>query len=199
MPPESDPTSPAPASSASSSEAPADSLAAQWHYAPASQPLGPVSLDVLVTLIQNADVKPTTLVWTPGMSEWAPAGSITALAELFKELDASHRPAGVPTAEQRGDRGDTMRPPTHVRPPMTPGPLAVRSNYATGAMYAGLLAFIPVLGLVASIFAIVLGILALRDISEHPNRHGLGPAWFGTIAGALLLFGYVLMGLALFA
>jgi hypothetical protein len=56
-----------------------------------------------------------------------------------------------------------------------------RSIWAIAAGYFGLLA---VLCFPAPI-ALVLGILAVRDIRLHPNRHGMGRAVFGLVMGAV--------------
>jgi len=34
-------------------------------------------------------------------------------------------------------------------------------------------------------FALATGILALKDIKRHPEKHGRGRAWFGIVMGAL--------------
>jgi hypothetical protein len=52
---------------------------------------------------------------------------------------------------------------------------AIASGYL--ALFSVLLVFAP--------FALLTGILALRDIKKHPDRHGKGRAWFGIIMGAL--------------
>lgn len=57
-----------------------------------------------------------------------------------------------------------------------------RSGLAIAAGYAGLFAF---LGIFAPV-ALVLGILALRDLGKHPEKLGRGRAWFGVIAGGLM-------------
>lgn len=54
-----------------------------------------------------------------------------------------------------------------------------RSGYAIAAGYLGLLSIIPVLAQLALVF----GLLALRDIRRHPEKGGIGRAWFGVIAG----------------
>jgi hypothetical protein len=56
-----------------------------------------------------------------------------------------------------------------------------RSGWAIAAGYFGLLSLIPFVGVLAILF----GILALRDIKAHPEKHGAGRAWFGIIAGVL--------------
>jgi len=54
-----------------------------------------------------------------------------------------------------------------------------RSGLAIAAGYLGLLA--PGLAPVA----LIVGILALRDLRKHPDKHGKGRAWFGIIMGAI--------------
>jgi hypothetical protein len=68
-----------------------------------------------------------------------------------------------------------------------------RSGLAIAAGYAGLFA---ILGIFAP-GALVLGILALRDLSKHPEKLGRGRAWFGVIAGGLFTALMVLMILAI--
>ena len=54
-----------------------------------------------------------------------------------------------------------------------------RSGLAIAAGYAGL---IPCLGPVA----ILLGILAIRDLKKNPNKHGMGRAIFGVVMGRIV-------------
>jgi len=56
-----------------------------------------------------------------------------------------------------------------------------RSVWAIAAGYAGLFA---VLVFPAPV-ALVLGIVAVRDIRSHPDRHGMGRAVFGIVMGSL--------------
>ena len=56
-----------------------------------------------------------------------------------------------------------------------------RSGLAIAAGYAGLFAIL----LVFAPIALVLGVLALRDLSTKPTVGGRGRAWFGVVAGAL--------------
>ena len=62
-----------------------------------------------------------------------------------------------------------------------------RSGYAIAAGY---LALFSVLFVFAP-FALLFGILALRDIRLHPEKKGKGRAWFGIVMGAL----FTLLGL----
>jgi hypothetical protein len=62
-----------------------------------------------------------------------------------------------------------------------------RSGLAIAAGYAGLFA---VLCFPAPI-ALVLGILAIRDLRRHPEKHGMGRAVFGLVAGIIGTLGVV--------
>lgn len=64
-----------------------------------------------------------------------------------------------------------------------------RSGLAIVAGYLGLFSVICI----AAPFALVIGILAVRDIKKNPKKHGLGRAWFGIIMGALGTVGFVVM------
>jgi hypothetical protein len=56
-----------------------------------------------------------------------------------------------------------------------------RSGWAIAAGYAGLFAvlFFP------APIALVLGIVAIRDIQKHPEKHGMGRAIFAVITGSI--------------
>jgi hypothetical protein len=62
-----------------------------------------------------------------------------------------------------------------------------RSGLAIAAGYAGLFSIL----LVFAPIALVLGVLALRDLSSKPTVAGRGRAWFGIVAGALGTVGLV--------
>ena len=56
-----------------------------------------------------------------------------------------------------------------------------RSGLAIAAGYLGLFSVIPLLGIIA----LTVGLLAISDIKKHPEKHGLGRAWFGDIMGGV--------------
>lgn len=56
-----------------------------------------------------------------------------------------------------------------------------RSGWAIAAGYCGLLSFIPGV----SFLAIIFSTLALRNIRDYPELHGLGRVWTGFILGGL--------------
>src|SRR5438477_581880 len=51
-----------------------------WYYAVDGQRQGPVPFDQLRRLAASGQLTPGDLVWTQGMADWQPAGSIPSLA-----------------------------------------------------------------------------------------------------------------------
>jgi hypothetical protein len=64
-----------------------------------------------------------------------------------------------------------------------------RSGYAIAAGYIALFSVL----VIPAPFAILFGILALRDIKRRPEKIGKGRAWFGIIMGSLVIL-VVLVG-----
>lgn len=58
-----------------------------------------------------------------------------------------------------------------------------RSGWAIASGYLGLLSF----SVVCAPLAVITGILAISDIKKNPEKHGLGRAWFGIVAGLLMM------------
>jgi hypothetical protein len=56
-----------------------------------------------------------------------------------------------------------------------------RSGLAIAAGYAGLFALL----IAPAPLALLLGILAVRDLRKNPKKHGMGRAVFGIVTGAL--------------
>lgn len=70
-----------------------------------------------------------------------------------------------------------------------------RSLWAIAAGYAGLFAVL----VCAAPIALVLGIIAIRDIKRHPEKHGMGRAIFGLVMGILFTIPLIVMLIALAA
>ena len=70
-----------------------------------------------------------------------------------------------------------------------------RSGLAIAAGYAGLFALL----IVPAPLALLLGVLAVRDIKKNPKKHGMGRAIFGIVVGALgtALLAFFALSLAL--
>jgi predicted acyltransferase len=56
-----------------------------------------------------------------------------------------------------------------------------RSGWAIAAGYLGLFSFL----VVPAPLALLTGLLAVRDIKRHPEKHGMGRAGFGIVIGIL--------------
>jgi hypothetical protein len=54
-----------------------------WHIATDGQTTGPITTPQLAQAIAAGQVTPETLVWTPGMAAWTPAGQVSQLAGQF--------------------------------------------------------------------------------------------------------------------
>jgi hypothetical protein len=70
-----------------------------------------------------------------------------------------------------------------------------RSGWAIASGYLGLISVL----LIPAPFAIVTGILAIREMHHNPKKHGMGRAIFGIVMGAIctaVLLAAVVAGLA---
>lgn len=139
----------------------------EWFYGVAANRLGPVSATVLQQMAQSGQINPLTNVWSEGMPQWVPAGTLPLLY-----------PPG------------TMQ---RFAPPASDGgalnlllPMGPQSGFAIAAGYLGLFGlFLAPL----SILAIIFGVLALRDLKSHPEKRGKGRAITGIVLGALVIVG----------
>lgn len=57
---------------------------------------------------------------------------------------------------------------------------------AIASGYLALFAFVPFLGALPALLALITGIVALKQIGRDPSLCGKGRAWFGIIAGSVL-------------
>lgn len=87
----------------------------------------------------------------------------------------------VPPLARPAGPGTPFRPPPDIgADPAVRMLIPVgRSGLAIAAGYAGLFALIPFL----APLAVLLGILAIRDLKRHPDKHGMGRAIFGLVMG----------------
>jgi membrane protease subunit (stomatin/prohibitin family) len=63
--------------------APPPPPAGVWHVAEGGQSLGPFAVEHLAQAARQGRLRPDSLVWCPGMGDWAPASGVAALAALF--------------------------------------------------------------------------------------------------------------------
>ncbi len=102
------------------------------------------------------------------------------MSEKYQPWDSRHNAPDQPTPPPQTEPGDD--PALRLLLPI---------GLSGWAIAAGYLALFSVLGIFGP-FALLCGILALRDIKANPRKHGKGRAIFGIIMGvlgtALLLF-----------
>lgn len=162
--------------------APAQHQQHQWYYSRDNQPAGPVAEAALCDLIARGDLRPNDLVWREGMPQWLPAGQ----AGLVRA------PAGPPPFPPQGFAAGPSQLGYATPIGAVPGsPEAApekswllptgRSGWAIAAGYLGLFSLI----LFPAPVAVIVSLIALRDIRRHPGLGGMGRAVFGLILGLL--------------
>lgn len=147
-----------------------------WYFAHGGSRFGPVPREELDRSVQAGALLPSDLVWTEGMEQWQPAGSVPG---LFPDgYVAPPVPPPVP-----------VQPVRPAPPPQSMGDDAMmrmllpvgRSGWAIAAGYLGLFSFLAV----PAPLALITGILAVLDIRRNPKKHGMGRAVFGIVMGVL--------------
>lgn len=63
-----------------------------------------------------------------------------------------------------------------------------RPASAIAAGYLGLFSLLPFFG----IFAIIVSLVAFRDLKQNPRLHGRGRAWFGLVMGIVTTVAYMI-------
>jgi hypothetical protein len=89
-------------------------------------------------------------------------------------------------------------PPAHPAPAVAPDNAAeffvpYKNGYAIAAYYLGVFSFIPGIGILLGIPALVLGLKGRRLALEHPQARGKIHAWVGIIMGSLFGVGQLLL------
>jgi len=64
----------------------------EFHVVVDGKSAGPFAVSELKARVSNGSLTPATLVWSPEMSEWAAAGSVAALSDLFDSGSATPPP-----------------------------------------------------------------------------------------------------------
>ena len=125
----------------------------------------------------------------------------------------TQNPVSPETEQTQEQTVPPVMPPNAVPPPMSeyprgpqyvPGPptnanddamrFVIPLNPSALAVIAGYVGMFSILAIPAP-FAILFGVLALRDLKRHPEKTGSGRAWFGIIVGTFftLIFGFFLV------
>lgn len=142
----------------------------QWFWQIGEQKNGPVSLAQMQAMMRAGQLAQDATVWTEGMVEWVPAARVPVLF-------------GTPVTSAHDGA-------MHLLLPVGP-----QSGLAIAAGYCGLIGLlVPLIGPIG----LILGIYALRDLKQHPEKRGRGRAITGIILGglesALLLMFLLLLG-----
>ena len=138
----------------------------QFYYRRADQQFGPMQWETLVGTARSGGLHSTDLVWADGWSSWQTAGAVPGLLPPAPPLPRA------PLAQAKPLGADPV-----MRALLPVG----RSGWAIAAGYLGLFAFL----VVPAPLALLTGLLAVRDIKKHPEKHGMGRAGFGIIIGTL--------------
>jgi hypothetical protein len=154
-----------------------------WYYGVGQHRVGPVDAGSFLALIAAAQVRPETLVWRPGMTQWIAAQQIPELA--------------TPLAAAAGVRAST--PPVQpgyvgveVQSDATGGLIPYKNGAALAGYYLSIVALVPGLGLLLSPVAIWLGVKGLRAVKREPLIKGSVHAWIGIGLGSVVLMMHIL-------
>ncbi len=69
-------------------------MAELWYYAQNGQQKNPIPLAQLCQLAATKQLRPTDLVWKPGMPNWTAAGQIQELYSAFQSVNSQPNPSG---------------------------------------------------------------------------------------------------------
>ena len=147
---------------------------------------GPVPEEELRRLASAGDLRPHDLVWTAGMPQWQPASRRPGLSGATVPPPPSRR---ITRAGSRRSPTPARTSPARPRPPGIGDDAGMRmilpvgrSGWAIAAGYCGLLSLACwILGPAA----ILCGVMAIRDMRIHPERHGMGRVITGFHPGRL--------------
>ena len=147
-----------------------------WYCRRSDRQAGPFSWERLVDAAAKGKLSPHDLVWSQGMKHWQAASTVPGL--FSPEAVAA---AGPPPQAAVSTLGEDPA----MRWLLPVG----RSGWAIAAGYLGLFSLL----VLPAPFAVLCGILAIRDIRRDPTKHGMGRAVFGLVMGLLGTVGLLLI------
>lgn len=113
-----------------------------WHYVQNGQPVGPIDTAALQLLLQSGSIGNETLVWKPGMADWAAARSVAEFADVTPGISPPPIPPPL-----------TM-PPKTPSTSMDPDQFDIEHNKVFAVLaYLGILFLVPLLAAPRSKFA----------------------------------------------
>ena len=153
-----------------------------WFYMKNQEQAGPVTWEQLVDLARDGRLLATDAVWTQNMPQWQPAGTIAGLFGMAPMAGGYLNQGYVTPYPAPQNSSDPL-----LRMAIPIG----RSWWAIAAGYFGLFSLI----VLPAPIALILGLVALNDIRQNPEKLGKGRAVFGLIMGTLgtLLLLFILM------
>ena len=148
----------------------------EWFFTREGRQQGPVTGEALRSMLAAGQVGWSDMVWKAGMTGWLPAGSVASLAPAgaMSPPPLPVQPIGYATPQPR-ELGDDVA----MRLLLPVG----QSGWAIASGYLGLVSIL----MLPAPFAIICGILAIREIRRNPRKHGMGRAIFGIAMGIICL------------
>ena len=155
--------------------------AIEWYYGREGQQRGPVNEMALRELAATGQLAPSDLVWCAGMTQWAPAQSVLNLFPQPGSVPPPIPPAGAAPPYAPISYATATPPPIGESAGMRMLLPVGRSGWAIAAGYLGLFSVLMIFAPIA----LIVSIIAIRDIKKNPGKHGMGRAIFGLIMGVL--------------
>lgn len=147
-----------------------------WMVARNGKQSGPFHLAQLQEMSQRGELLRDDLLWSQGLPNWIAASQHPLLFRT--EVNGVPMPPPLPAMPgyaQQAPRDLGQDAGMRVLLPVG------RSGWAIAAGYLGLFSVLGIFGP----FALICGIMALREMKRKPQLHGAGRAWFGIIMGLL--------------
>jgi hypothetical protein len=159
-----------------------------WYYLRQGERLGPVGTEALRQVIASGQLTSNELVWSEGMSQWAPAHSV---GDLW--AGGPPPPPPLPPMQYYGAGPYAAPPPMGNDAGMRMLLPVGRSGWAIAAGYLGLFSVL----MIPAPFALLCAIMGIRSIRRDKNVHGMGRAIFGLIMGLVGTIGLIVMLVAM--
>jgi hypothetical protein len=132
-------------------------------------------------------LRPETLVWTEGMTNWERADSVAELASLFQRPVSPPTPQPVPMGQPSYQPNQPAQPNQFLAYE-TPPP-SLTNGMAIASMVLGIVSFPMMIfycmGIIPAVLAIVFGFIARAKVKRGETVVGGGMAMAGIILGVV--------------